>query len=89
MSVLIVPGTTLATAVSVIRENSGEVLSAAANPVIEVAPGSMARGVEVTLHVGNLSVEVTLSGADRLALVELLLGRRLSEAEDRLMDGNR
>ena len=89
MSVLIVPGTTLATAVSVIRESSGEVLSAAANPVIEVEPGSMARGVELTLHVGNLSVEVTLSGADRLALVELLLGRRLSEAEDRLMDGNR
>lgn len=88
MSVLIVPGTTLATAVSIVS-NGGGVMASAANPLIEVEPGSMARGVEVTLHVGIYDVEVTLSGADRLALVELLLGRRLSEAEDRLMDGNR
>jgi len=89
VSVLIVPGTTLATAVSIVHTNNDAVVASAANPVIEVAPGSMARGVEVTFHVGVFDVEVTLSGADRLALVELLLGRRLTEAEDRLMDGNR
>ena len=87
MSVLIVPGTTLATAVSIVWGR--EPVAVAANPVITVEPNDLARGAELTFEVGTHTVEVTLSGADRLALVELLLGRRLSEAEDRLMDGNR
>jgi hypothetical protein len=82
-------GTTLATAASVIRESSGEVLSAAANPLITIEPGSMFRGAEVTVQVGNLTVEVTLSGADRLSLVEILLGRRITESEARALDGDR
>jgi hypothetical protein len=90
MSPLVIEkSTTLATAASVIRENTGTVLAAAANPVITIEPGSMRRGAEVSLTIGNLTVEVTLSGADRLSLVEMLLGRRITESEARALDGNR
>lgn len=89
MTLVIDKATTLATAASVIRESSGTVLAAAANPVITIEPGSMFRGAEVTLGVGNLTVEVTLSGADRLSLVEMLLGHRISESEARALDGDR
>jgi len=86
---LVIKGTTLATAASVVRESSGEVVSAAANPVIVIGEGSMARGAEVNIGIGNLTVELTLSGADRLSLVELLLGHRITESEARALDGNR
>jgi len=76
---LIIRGTTLATAASVVREGTDEVLASAANPVVVVGESNMFRGVEVMLGIGNLTVEVTLSGADRLALIELLLGHRLAE----------
>jgi len=84
---VIAKGTTLATAASIVWGR--EPVAVAANPTIVVEPNDLFRGVELTLSVGTHTVEVTLSGADRLALVELLLGRHITESEARALDGNR
>lgn len=88
MSPLIIEkGTTLATSASIVWGT--EPVAVAANPVITIEPSDIIRGVELTIAVGGHTVEVTLSGADRLSLVEMLLGRRITESEARALDGNR